>query len=248
MLRAVNTPHRLGIEVSGDAEDLQMLYQALSELAGDEDEWPQLEEARIRILAVCYDLRHALQGHRDVEAYDNGLTPEMMRAWGRLGPRENVRFAFKILYPEALFVTAALNDFLFIYTGPHGESITSREHADQMDLNIVYGRYFQTLVLRCAEEITSKSGFKRLRKALNTKFPWTYQYFSQYLDYLDEEFVRKRPERRGVILPTLVERMTSKGPEYQEMVNAIRAFADEHGCEPESVRFRDEIDWEHLEW
>lgn len=60
--------------------------------------------------------------------------------------------------------------------------------------------------------------------------------------------MRKRSERRGVILPTLVERMTSKGPEYQEMVNAIRQFADQQGCEPESVRFRDEIDWEHLEW
>lgn len=248
MLRAVNTPHRLGIEVSGDVEDLQMLYKALWKLAGDEDEWPQLEDARIRILAVCYDLRHALQGHRDVATYDNGLTPEMMRASSLVGPRENVRFAFKLLYPEALFVTAALNDFLFIYAGPHGESITSREHADQMDLNLVYGRYFQALVLRCAEEITSKSGFMRLRKALNTKFPWTYQYCTQYLDYLDEEFVRKRPERRGAVLPTLVERMTSKGPEYQEMVHAIRQFADEHGCEPDSVRFRDEIDWDNLDW
>ncbi|WP_237700082.1 DUF6904 family protein [Alicyclobacillus acidocaldarius] len=248
VLKAVNTPHHLGIEVSGDTEDFQTLYEALWNLAGDEDQWSELEEARLRILAVCYDLRHALQGHREVEVYDNGLTPGMMRTWGRIGPRENVRFAFKILYPEALFVTAALNDFLFIYTGPHGEAITSRAHADQMDLNIVYGRYFQTLVLRCAEEITSKSGFKRLRKALNTQFPWTYQYFSQYLDYLDDEFVQKRPERRGVILPTLVERMTSKGPEYQEIVNSILRYADEHGCTPDEVRFIDEIDWDNLVW
>ncbi len=248
VLRAVNTPNRLGIEISGDVEDFHILYDALSKLAGDEDKWPYLEEARLRILAVCYDLRHALQGHYEVQTYDNGLLPEIIRSRGRLGPRENIRFAFKILYPEAMFVAAALNDFLFIYQGPHGESIASRQPADQMDLNIVYGRYFQALVLRCAEEITSKSGFKRLRNAMNTQFPWTYQYFSQYLDYLDEEFVRKRPERRGVILPTLVERMTSKGPEYQEVVRSIREFADEHGCEPGKVSFVDEIDWDNLEW
>ncbi|WP_374952860.1 DUF6904 family protein [Alicyclobacillus acidocaldarius] len=36
-------------------------------------------------------MRHALQGHRRVELYPNGLTEDMMRFHGLIAPQENVR-------------------------------------------------------------------------------------------------------------------------------------------------------------
>ncbi len=46
---------------------------ALHAIVGSEEEHPTYDMARIRALGVCYDIRHALMGNREMEFVENGL-------------------------------------------------------------------------------------------------------------------------------------------------------------------------------
>jgi hypothetical protein len=73
MIFLKNTPKHTGVTIYGDYMDFENLYDALHEIVGDENEFPRFHSARIRVLGVCYDLRHALMGDREIEFVDNGI-------------------------------------------------------------------------------------------------------------------------------------------------------------------------------
>lgn len=62
MLQIANTPNYAGIKVTGDFHDFDQLYEALHEIVGNEDENLAYYNARLRVLGLCYDLRHANMG------------------------------------------------------------------------------------------------------------------------------------------------------------------------------------------
>ncbi|WP_218240578.1 hypothetical protein, partial [Pseudomonas sp. 2822-17] len=72
MLFAKNTPNNTGIALYGDNMDFDNLYEALHTVVGKEDEIEAYYSSRMRVLGVCYDIRHALMGDRDYEFVDNG--------------------------------------------------------------------------------------------------------------------------------------------------------------------------------
>lgn len=55
-----------GVAIYGDFMDFETLYEQLHEIVGDEEDFPAYYDARIRVLGVCYDLRHALMGDREI--------------------------------------------------------------------------------------------------------------------------------------------------------------------------------------
>lgn len=59
MIYVTNTSNNAGVAIYGDCLDFDALYEALHIVVGDEDEYVRYKAARIRILGVCYDLRHA---------------------------------------------------------------------------------------------------------------------------------------------------------------------------------------------
>lgn len=67
MLEIKVTENYAGIEVKGDCNDFEQLYDCIFKIVGDGEEYPTLEKFRIQILALCYDLRHAKQGNREIE-------------------------------------------------------------------------------------------------------------------------------------------------------------------------------------
>ena len=87
MLTVTMTPHLLGFAVTGDYDELNNLYDAVHTLVGDLDDGAlSMGEAiaRERLLALCYDLRHASMGNRSVRMIDNGMDrdkAEWLDAW-----------------------------------------------------------------------------------------------------------------------------------------------------------------------
>ncbi|MCB8818349.1 DUF6904 family protein [Desulfosporosinus shakirovi] len=66
MLKVSATENLAGVTISGDQSDFETLYDSLHEIVGDEEDHPYHEGARLRVLGVCYDLRHALMGDREI--------------------------------------------------------------------------------------------------------------------------------------------------------------------------------------
>ena len=79
MITAKNTPNNLGVAIYGDYMDFENLSEALHDVIGDEDENDGYYSSRIRILGVCYDIRHAIMGDREYEFVDNGLDDDKRR-------------------------------------------------------------------------------------------------------------------------------------------------------------------------
>jgi hypothetical protein len=115
MIYVENTPNNTGVAVYGDHRDFEGLYEALHDIVGNEDEFLNHEMVRIRVLAVCYDLRHAMMGDREFEFVDNGMDDFKMRKLSVIAPDKNVYLKINVLWPELLFVMMALNDFILLY-------------------------------------------------------------------------------------------------------------------------------------
>ena len=55
MLSVKTTENLAGVTVSGTYWDLNALYDALTNVIGEEESYPEFEACRIRVLGLCYD-------------------------------------------------------------------------------------------------------------------------------------------------------------------------------------------------
>ncbi len=78
MIKIETTPNLAGVRISGDYDDLYNLNNALYDITIDEFAEVNKEyiDMSMRLLGLSYDIRHASQGDRDVEAVDNGMDRE----------------------------------------------------------------------------------------------------------------------------------------------------------------------------
>ena len=56
MISVTNTLNNTGVTIHGDHMDFDELYDALHTVVGDEEEYPTLASARIRVLASVYEI------------------------------------------------------------------------------------------------------------------------------------------------------------------------------------------------
>lgn len=74
MIKITNTPNLLGIAIHGDYEDLKALHIAMSDYLDfyfDHMKEPGAYNCYETILGLCYDIRHAYQGDRNIESIEN---------------------------------------------------------------------------------------------------------------------------------------------------------------------------------
>lgn len=250
MLALSNTPNLAGVTISGDSSDLQSLYGALHEVVGDEGEFLAYDSARMRVLGVCYDIRHAFQGDREMGLVESGMDRERMRWLGRILPEKNLYYHVPIYYPEMLFVTMALDDFARLYAKKRAKSapFPLLDKRVRWDPNLAQVRLLQSQVVACLKDAVSEASFKRILNLLHHDYPWTHGYMDQYLDLLNTRYLHleSREERQKALLTT-VKRMVEQGPEYQALVEDIRQYAMEAGADVGDVRLGDdypeEVDW-----
>lgn len=159
MIFIAPTPHGAGVSINGDFQDFQELYDALHDVVGGEEEYPAYEPIRLRVLGVCYDLRHALMGDRDITFVENGLDAEKQKRSSILAPAKNVYFFFPVLWPEMIFVAMALNDFLRLY-GRKRKYI----EWDGMAATV---RKLQTAFVACLKQTVSEASFRRMLTIIN---------------------------------------------------------------------------------
>lgn len=82
-----------------------------------------------RLLAVCYDIRHAYMGDREVKLVDNGVHDEMMKWHSMILPKQEVHYAVKFLFPEAVFVVLSAPDLYLWSKSGYGQRTQKQEEA-----------------------------------------------------------------------------------------------------------------------
>ncbi|GMA64172.1 hypothetical protein NZD89_02315 [Alicyclobacillus fastidiosus] len=250
MLTITNTPNLTGLSISGDYIDLDTLYMALFMIVGDEGEYGDYEGARLRVLGVMYDIRHAFQGEREFEFVRNGMDEDRMKLLEMITPEKNLYYKCQVYYPEALFVTMAINDFIRLYAKKQAKSAPFPlvDKKNLWDAHIATARLFQSLIANCLKEIVTEASFKRIMNLLNKDYTWTDGYTTQYLDLLNIRYLNfEDKEERAKALSTIVKRMVEKGKEYQEIERDVREMAIANNCSTEDIS----LSWdypEQIEW
>jgi len=251
MIFVRNTPNNTGVAIHGDYMDFENLYNALHTVVGDEDEFVECDAARIRVLGVCYDIRHALMGDREIEFVDNGMDEEKKRRMSVLAPDKNVYLKIYVLWPEMLFVTMALNEFLELYAQKlaktrYGSDIFTAKKVI-WDHSIAQVRMLQAAVAECLKQTVSDNIYARILNILNGKFVYVDSYVTQYLDILNERFIKMNKGKRLKNLSTIAKRIAERGQEYCDVELQLLEDAREYDCSVDDLRldldFPEDIEW-----
>lgn len=251
MIFAKVTPNYTGIAIYGDFLDFENLYEALHTVVGTEEDYVSYESARIRVLGVCYDIRHALMGDREFEFVDNGMDEDMKRRMSVLAPEKNVYLKIYVLLPEMLFVTIALNEFLEL----HAQKLAKTKYSHNMfteakvvwDAAISQVRLLQAAVAECLKDTVSKGVYARILNNLNSRHLSVEGYISHYIDILNDKFMNMNSEKRLKSISTFAKRIVEHDEEYIVLRYDLRKEAKKRNCGVNDLRLN--IDFpEYIEW
>lgn len=249
MIQVKNTPNYTGVTISGDFNDFETLYDSLHEIVGEEGEWDSYKGARLRVLGVCYDIRHALMGNREVKFVENGLDQDKMKYLSIVASEKNIYLSFNVLWPELLFVTMALNDFIRLYARKQakGNYNAMADYRNIWDFTIVTVRNFQAAIANCMKVTIPETSISRVFKLMNPDYSWFDHYATQYVDELNCKFIDMNVEKRLKNITIMAKRIAEKGREYQALKEAVLAAARKYNCHMTEIRTSIEYP-EIIEW
>ena len=249
MIYVKNTPHYTGIALYGDFMDFQGLYEALHTIVGSEDEHSEFEAARLRVLGTCYDIRHAYMGDREVEFVSNGLDKETRQYLSVVAPDMNLYLKCYVLWPEALFVTMALNDFIRLYARIKTKKSYHYLHDKDIvwDQAVVLVRVFQAAIRQCIEETVTEASYRRMIKLMNSEYTRFAGYTFQYLDVLNCKYIELDKEKKLKSIPIMCKRLAEQGTEYLKFQKEIADAARHYNSTVDNIRpamdYPEDIEW-----
>lgn len=277
MLSIKTTVNNLGIAISGDYNDLNELYTALGNLAGYEGQIPAYDDVSIRILGICYDLRHAYMGNREIEMVDSGINEEIKKWRGELYLDYNLYYSVNILWIEAMFSVLALDDLINIATKKSlskkylkndnlglwiEDEKERKEHLDRVRLereirlpyDVSIARFYQASVWKALVDAVGIHRYRRIKKALSTDestyyIRLKYQGFcTQYLDLLNIDYIDTNPKNRPTLLTSQIRSLIELDIDYYEVEHDIKKFASENNIKPADVTLTN-LDYpDEFEW
>lgn len=232
MLSAQHTPNLTGVLLAGDFHDFDDLYEALHRIIGGEEERTYVA-SRIRVLNLCYNLRHAAMGNRNAGFKDHGLGDDQMKFLSLVGPRQNLYLSFETLWPEMLFNVFALNHII--------ESYKRSTKAHIWDGNIAVVRKFQSVILRLVGETVTEKQFVSFKKWADDNSAFSYMFYEdfypQYLDYLNESWIKMDREKREKNFNIYAKRLTQTTSDYERQRKQIDEVAKEDGVSPQEIYY-----------
>ena len=228
-----------GFEISGDFFDFDELYQALYKVLGENDyEYEGAEE--IRILGLCYDLRHANMGSRDYKYVDNAVHEESARYHGMVLPPKNVYTSFKVFYPEMVFILLALNEKCIKYAS----QLSKKGYVDYpfdlkealWDKNLAVVRIFQSAVFEAISRNLNPNGIARVKKLMSSRDYTMVNFYTQYVDEQNIKYIHMDKEARTKKIIIMFKRFVEPIKEYYKLVDEIDEAAEYYDCHPDEIR------------
>ena len=251
MILAKNTPNNTGVAIYGGFMDFTGLYAALHNIIGKDEEFPSYDGIKDRILAICYELRHAMEGDSEIEFVDNGVRKEQKIRMSVLAPEKNVYLRLNVLWPEMLFLIMALNDFVRLYATKRARSRYDimMDGQNVWDETIACVRLFQATVAKCIRETVSEASFRRIMNLLNKDYLWLERYTVHYVDLLNARFVAMDKAKRLKNISLMAKRLSERGEEYEQVRYEVGLMAKKHNVPERDIRVSlDYSDYHDIEW
>lgn len=256
MITVENTENLTGVKISGDFYDFQTLVDAFYAVSIDEEDTKNSKyfDNSTRVLGLCYDIRHAFMGDREIALVDNGMTRELMSFHSQITPEKNVYFEVNYLYPEMIFVTAALNELIDIYqkqySKPKNEYFAAVNKAVIWDKHIALLRVFQAAFSSCIQETLTPATFTRWLNTMNERYSHVLFMSGHYLDFINLDYLKLDKEQRQKKLSSLSKSIIkyTYDPIHEEMRHEAKVIAEQYGGSPAdlvnpALEYPEEIEW-----
>lgn len=256
MLSIKSTENLAGVTISGDYNDLYNLVDAFHMIAVYEDtiKNQRYVEMSIRMLSVCYDVRHAYQGDREVELVENGMDDSKKKSFGVIASKKNVYYKCNVLYPEMFFNMLALNELVklrikeiskikYIYDEVFSKNVI-------WDDTIATIRSYQAAFAKCVKETISDSSFTRWLKIMNDEIIGYETIATQFLDVVNLQYIDMTKENRLKNLNKIAKRLAVyyADEEHNEIKSIVVSAAKARGCSSDNIKlsgteYPEEIVW-----
>ncbi|MBK3496646.1 hypothetical protein JFL43_17625 [Viridibacillus sp. YIM B01967] len=239
MISIQSTENLTGARISGDFWDFDELVHAIHHITTIDESDSPYEGARIRVLSVCYDIRHAAQGDHNIEFVMNGMHKDIMKSQNVIVPEQNVYLSVEILWPELLFTTIALNEFIQLYKG--------RNNFHYWNLHMTTIQKFQANVIDCLKDSLKSQDFKLFMSMIQLHQTSIVDYAIQYIDLLNLKFIHMSLEERQASLSTFAYKIAFKDTEYiafKKQILKTASIIKSPIYEMElSLEYPEEIEW-----
>lgn len=247
MLTLKSTSNLSGVEICGDYDDLNALYDAISIIVGNES-YEGYYASEARLMGLCYEIRHAYQGDR----------------YTSISNDNSKYYSFCYLWPEMIFTAAVLGDFTSMAESENCWLIrddamiidenTKTEMINRLPNDIAYLRYFQNLIWNELKRTIGQRRFTKVFGVDETRLRYNIfeqsfdSYCTQMVDILNVKYIKWKPERRESYLATIAERLLKQNYDYDNLEEAVLEYAKEQGVpcyeiELEGMQYPEEIEW-----
>ena len=262
MITAKPTEHLTGITLEGEFEDFYEIVESIYRITGLEEDYNDLYwSVKNRLLGICYDIRHAYMGDRNVKLTENGVHEEMMKWHSMILPKQNVHFSVEIMFPEAVFVALSVPEMYLLSGGYYGNR-ARKVHKNDPDADILvrdYADYIRDkaiLDILCSVILSAYAevvGDEELEKLLHQKELHNYgngyvHYATQYVDKCNIEYLKTAPEKRKDKLRNIAKRLADKPAAYNKMQRDLEYSAREYHCsihelQDPSLEYPEDFEW-----
>ena len=228
MIQAKVTKNLTGITIQGDYDDFNDLVNAIYRMTGvDSNEAGLYDEVKMRLLGLCYDIRYAYMGDREVVLKDNVLNEDLKEEMGIKNCEQNIYYSVNVLYPEAIFLALAVPNMFICCNYYYGK----RDERDQ-EFKI----------------FSSNSDYLKDKALLKNSREYYMHYVTQYVDYCNLEFLKTDINKRKDKLIDITKKFIKPSKEYQRMEKRIKEYSQKHqipiyAVEDDNLEYPNEIEW-----
>ncbi|MCW2278377.1 DUF6904 family protein [Heliophilum fasciatum] len=256
MIEIKNTENLTGVTISGDFNDLYNLVEAFHLITIDEFSARHHRHIGIsmRVLGVCYDIRHAYQGDREIELIDNQMTEDKMKWRSIITPKNNVYYRCHCLYPEMFFVMLALNELVQLRI--KDLSRTKYILKEALDKRVIWDdtiatiRFFQAQFTKCVKETFTEAAFARWLTVMNSDYLCIEEITTQFIDVVNIDYINLTKEKRLKSLSSIAKRIADfrHDKEHNQIKDVVTKAAREYQCDPGLIRLKGIEYPEDFEW
>ncbi|MBQ8138275.1 MAG: hypothetical protein IJ195_02330 [Lachnospiraceae bacterium] len=256
MLTAKPTEKLTGVTIEGSYDDLYELVESIYRMSGLEDDYADLYwSVKNRLLGVCYDLRHAYMGDREIIVSDNEEWETMKGI--RNFPKKQVRYAVNILFPEAVFVAISVQEMFVFSRRYYGNHKTAHDGGTK-PYTCRYSEYLKDkaniemlsgAILSALADVITEDELEMIMKPLDRGYSDCFmKYAVQYLDKCNIEYLKTPIEKRKDKLRNITKRLIKQPDAYRNMKRGLEYAALKYGCSIHELHDPDLEYPEEVEW
>ena len=257
MICAKPTENLTGVTIEGDFDDFYEIVESIYRMTGtDEDYDDPYWSVENQLLGLCYDIRHAYMGDRDIKLVDNGVHDEMEKWHSMKLPKQAVHFSVNVLFPEAVFVALSVSELFDSSRGYYGQIAKKQKDADFPALT--YSDYVRdrailntlsAVILEAFAEVVGDDQLEKLIRLKDRQFLNIFNnYAAQYVDKCNIEYLKAAPEKRKDNLRSIARRFIQQPNGYINMKSELICAAAQYRCSyhelhDERLKYPEEIEW-----